>query len=181
MSGSALALLTLAAISIIGIVYLKDPLRAWRRYRGERLVVCPETKAPAAVSVDTGHAALTALVEGQPGVRLAACSRWDERGRCDEPCVADVEAAGPSGTVTAIVHEWFLGKSCRSCGRPIGSTVSETLPPALMGPDGISISWRDVPPERLPGLFETHYAVCANCHLADSFRRTHPELVVERR
>jgi hypothetical protein len=179
MSGLALALLIAAALVAVGAVYVFDPLRAWRRYRGERLVVCPETLAAAAVTIDTGHAALTALVEGCPDVRIAACSRWAERGRCEEPCLIEVEAAGRAGTVQAVVDGWYEARTCGYCGKPIAS-ASPRHPRALLGPDGVSVAWSDVPADRLPQLFQTHQAVCGDCHLIETFRREHADLVVDR-
>ena len=34
--------------------------------------------------------------------------------------------------------------------------------------------------EQLPEIFATHQPVCWNCHIAESFRRLHPELVTDR-
>lgn len=181
MSGLALTLVIAVALIVVALVYMLDPLRAWQRYRGERLVICPETKTAAAVEIDTGHAALTALVEGRPDVRLAACSRWSERERCDEPCLTDVVTADRDGTVEAIVGRWYQERTCGYCGKPIGSAAPTQNAPALVGPDGISVAWPEVAAEHLPDLFLTHQAVCGNCHLVETFRRTHPELVVERR
>jgi hypothetical protein len=181
MSGPVMAsLLFLTALAAV-LIYLRDPLRAWRRYRGERLVICPETAAAAAVMIDTGHAALTALVEGQPDLRLACCSRWAERGRCDEPCVHDVEAAGDAARVGEIVRRWYETRTCGYCGRKIAAAGPGTHAPALIGVDGITVAWCDVPAERLPELFQSARAVCPNCHLAETFRRTHADIVFERR
>jgi hypothetical protein len=172
-------LIVLAAIAL-GVIYLREPLRAWRRYRGERLVICPETACAAAVSIDTGHAALTSLIEGRPEVRLERCSRWGERSRCDEPCRPDVEAAGVDGTVAAIVGRWYQSSKCRYCGRPIGGVDSSLHPPALANVDGITVAWRDIAAEQLPALFRNSAPVCGSCHLAETFRRTHADLVVDR-
>ena len=44
-------------------VYLGIAIRAAYRLRGKRVVVCPETRQPAGVAVDLGHAATTAVWE----------------------------------------------------------------------------------------------------------------------
>jgi len=179
MSGSMLALVV-GLTALVGVVYLWEPLRAWRRYRGEHLVTCPETKAPAAVSIDLGRATFTALVEGRADVHLGSCSRWHERGRCDEPCVCQVEATGTASAVTSLVADWCESKRCVYCARPITASGSRERPAALLGPDAISVSWRDVPAEHLPSMFVTHQPICWSCHHAESFVRAHKELVVER-
>jgi hypothetical protein len=180
MSGSAFVFLLIGLTALVGFVYLREPLRAWRRYRGEHIVICPETAAPAAVSIDVGRAAFTALIEGRPDVHLANCSRWPERGRCDEPCVCEVEAHGQAGSVATMVAEWCRAKSCVYCGKPIASPASAERPAALLGPDAISVTWRAVPAERLPALFETHQPICWSCHHIETFLREHKELVTDR-
>jgi hypothetical protein len=179
MGGTGLALLIGLTI-LVGLVYLRDPLRAWRRYRGQHLVTCPETGAAAAVSVDVGRAAFTSLVEGVPDLRLAHCSRWPERGRCAEPCVCEVAAHGQSGTVAAIVADWCQSKPCVYCGKRIASPGSSERPAALLGPDAISVTWRSVAAERLPALFPTHQPICWSCHHLETFLREHKELVTDR-
>jgi hypothetical protein len=180
MSGPEVALAVMVLSTAAAFMYLRDPIRAWRRYRGARLVTCPETAAAAAVSIDVGHAALTAFIEGRPVVRLAGCSRWPERGRCSEPCLLDVERAGDAAKVAAIVGRWYQTQTCGYCGRPIAVSESPQHAPALIGPDGASVAWCDIPAEQLPNLLRTARAVCCHCHIAESFRRTHPELVVDR-
>jgi integrase len=49
-----------------------------------------------------------------------------------------------------------------------------------MGPDRKTVQWSDLPAEKLPQVFETHRPVCWSCHIAQTFRRGHPELVVDR-
>ena len=60
------------------------------RYRGKRVITCPETRKPAAIQVDAGHAALTAAVS-HPDLRLKSCSRWPEREDCGQECLLQVE------------------------------------------------------------------------------------------
>jgi hypothetical protein len=50
----------------------------------------------------------------------------------------------------------------------------------LLVPDHTTVEWKQVRPEDVPNVFRTHQPVCWNCHLAGSFRRLHPELVVDR-
>ena len=70
------ALLTMVIVlSGIAIVRLAQ---AWFRYRGNRVILCPENRTPAGVRVDARHAAATALASA-PQLRLDSCSRWPER------------------------------------------------------------------------------------------------------
>jgi hypothetical protein len=171
--------LVLLAVVVV-LVYAREPVEAWRRYRGTRLVTCPETRQPAAVSVDVPHAALTALVDDKAGLRLASCSRWEERGPCREPCLAEVQTSGAAGTVRALAERWFASRACAYCGKPIADVTAAHHEPALRRQDGSTVQWPDVPQEQLPAMFATHAPVCWNCHLAESFIRDHPEMVTGR-
>lgn len=152
----------------------------WRRFRGTRLVACPDTGETAAVRMDLQHAALTSIVENEPALRFAACSRWATRGRCSDDCLPQVCAGGPEGTVGAIVERWYTGSTCVCCGKPITDVMFLDHHAALCDEDGTTLQWSDVAPETLPALFRTRRPVCWNCHVAESFRRLHPELVVDR-
>jgi hypothetical protein len=44
----------------------------------------------------------------------------------------------------------------------------------------MTVSWDDVPPEKLADVFQTYQPVCWSCHIAETFRRDHPELVTDR-
>ncbi|MFZ0136552.1 MAG: hypothetical protein WAK89_05815, partial [Candidatus Sulfotelmatobacter sp.] len=52
--------------------------------------------------------------------------------------------------------------------------------PGLLKADHQTIEWKELRPEQLPEVFSTHRPVCWNCHVAEKFRRLHPELVVDR-
>jgi hypothetical protein len=67
------------AAAVLVIVGLRRALRTYLKFRGKRLVSCPETHQPAAVRVAAGTVALKATV-GNEQLRLSECSRWPERG-----------------------------------------------------------------------------------------------------
>jgi hypothetical protein len=52
-----------AALAAAGILFLvgRRLVRVWLRYRGTRIVACPETEQAAAIEIDARHAALSAL------------------------------------------------------------------------------------------------------------------------
>ena len=67
----------IAAIVVLGVFFLllSSAAAAYLKFRGMRLVSCPETKEPAAVEVDAKYAALTAPI-GEEGLRFKDFSRW---------------------------------------------------------------------------------------------------------
>jgi hypothetical protein len=78
------------------------------------------------------------------------------------------------------VAKWYEGKSCVFCHKPIGPLQHLDHAPALLGPDFRTAEWKGIRPEQLPEVFATHQPVCWNCHIAESFRRLHPNLVTDR-
>lgn len=172
----------LAVVALAILLAVGPPLvKRWLLFRGKRLVTCPETKRPAAVEVDAKHAAASVFsMQDHPDLRLQDCSRWPERKDCGQECLAQIEA-GPEGClVRTIVAKWYEGKACTLCGKPFGEMHWYEHKPALMNPRHETVEWTDVPIERLPEVLSTHRPLCWSCHIAETFRREHPELVVDR-
>jgi hypothetical protein len=165
------------SVAVIAAVY---SVRTYLRYRGKGVVYCPETGRPVGVEVDAMHAALT-LAHGIPELRLTSCTRWPERAGCGQECVAQIETAPEDCMAREILAKWFEGKSCIFCDQEFGEINWTEHKPALY--DALAhrtIEWQEIPPERLPVVLGTYLPVCWNCHIAESFRREHPGLVVER-
>lgn len=178
MSVNTIVLLLVAVIAAWLAWDVARAWRVWRRFRGERLVTCPETAMPAAVRIDVPRAAATALVEGAPVLQLADCSRWALRGPCDEPCLGQAQA--PANCVSAFVARWYDGQLCVYCRKPIGAVEEPFHHAALLDPAGKTCEWSEVPAERMPETLRIYAPVCWNCHVAETFRRAHPELVTDR-
>jgi hypothetical protein len=154
--------------------------RAYWRARGKRLVTCPETHCAAAVELDAKGAGLKAF-RGGTYLCLQDCSRWPERRDCAQDCLTQVTTLGEGCLVRNVVTRWYQGKTCVYCHKPVDSIVEWTRHiPALLAPNSKTVSWSDVPAEKLPEVFATHKPVCWSCHVAETFRREHPELVSDR-
>lgn len=154
-------------------------LAAFVRYRGQRVVVCPETKNYAAVVVDARHAATTAS-QGETELVLRSCTRWPERAGCDQACVWQIERAPENCLVRAMLDEWYAGKSCHFCGVGFGEIGWADHKPALLSPDHLIVEWTEIAPERVPDVLQTHRPVCWDCAIAETFRADHPDLVTDR-
>jgi hypothetical protein len=175
-------LLTAAVVAIaIGLLVFRaiPTLGAYFTYRGTRLVTCPETHKTVSVDMAAGKAALTAFL-GDEQLRLNRCSRWPEREDCGQECVQQIEADPDNCLVWNIVSQWYQGKNCVVCHKRFGPMKHLDHPPALMTEDHITKEWKDYRPEDLPAVFAAHSPVCWDCHLAETFRREHPDLVVFR-
>jgi hypothetical protein len=154
-------------------------VRTYMRYRGKRLVTCPETKEAAAVQVNAGKAVSTTLL-GKREIRLNQCSRWPERQNCGQDCLSQVNADPEHCLVWNIVDDWYKGKSCAYCQKPFEEIHWHDRHPALLSPERIAKQWNEVPPEQLPTIFETHLPVCWNCYIAETYRRQNPDRVLNR-
>jgi hypothetical protein len=154
-------------------------LLAWLRMRGTRVITCPETRAPAAVELDLGYGAFSTAL-GRPHFRLRDCSRWPERAGCGQMCLGEIEEAPDGCLVKSILTRWYEGKVCVYCRRTFGDVKWHDHRPALKAPDGRLHEWREIPPEMVPIVLGTHRPVCWDCHVTETFRLVHPELVVER-
>jgi hypothetical protein len=175
-----LALYLVAAVLIVAIfLVVWSRALAYSKFRGVRLVTCPETAKPAAVDVDATHAALTGLI-GKLNLQLKNCSRWPERQGCEQECLVQIEAAPEDCLVRNIFARWYQGKSCVYCRKPLEQMDWAQHKPALMSPEQVTFEWNDIRAEALPEVLTTYLPVCWNCHIAETFRRRYPHLVVER-
>ena len=169
----AVAGLWLAVFLVVPIV------SAWRRWRGTRIVTCPENKQPAAVDMDLRYA-IVGSIAGRPELRLRDCSRWPERGDCGQVCLTQVEESPEACLVRTTLERWYDTRTCAYCRKPFGAIHWHDHKPGLRGPEGRLREWSAIPPETLPDVLRTHQAVCWNCLVAEGFRLGFPELVVER-
>jgi hypothetical protein len=172
----------IAAGSLAAVYAIFRFVRAVRVYltlRGNRLVSCPENHLPAAVRVAAGQAAAEAVV-GSPQLRLRACSRWPERQDCPQECLAQIEEAPKACLVWTIMNRWYQGQACAYCHKPFAEIHWHDHPPALLSKEQKTVPWNEIPAEHLQEALGTHRLVCWSCHMAETFRRQHPELVVDR-
>jgi len=157
-----LSLATIVA-TIAALIFALTPVVRWYvRYRGTRLVTCPETKAPAAVEVDALHFAFSDDIAKK--LRLKECSRWPERENCGQECLRQIEAAPEDCTVRTIVTKWYDDKNCALCGKAIGKIDWLEHKPGVLGPDRKTALWSDFRPEMLPEVMATHQPICWDCH-----------------
>jgi hypothetical protein len=172
------ALLVFLAALVAALV-LQRVVRVWWKYRGTRVITCPENRQTAAVEVKAGSAAVVSLA-GAPRVRLSACSRWPERAGCGQECLSQVEAAPEDCLVRNILVLWYTGKRCASCGKPFGEIPLAGAKPAVLGADRVSVEWSQIPADRLPETLAAGRPICFACHMGNMLVRKHPELVVDR-
>jgi len=173
-------LFVMLLIGTVVMVYLGIAFAAWIRLRGTRVVTCPETHKPAAVTIDTGHGAMTAVWE-KADLKLATCSRWPERQNCNEGCVPQIVEGGDESRSRVMAAHFFEGRRCTICGNQIDPINAATLQPGLL--DLVTheaAAWDEIPAQDLPAAFHARKPVCANCTLAESFRRRFPDRVVDR-
>lgn len=174
------ALAGFVLIALVGYVLLSGFFTNYRRYRGTRVITCPENLQPASVKVDALKAAHWAAISGDPLLRLNSCSRWPGKAGCGQECLSQVRESPEACAVRTIVSQWYAGKSCFFCAKEIGPIVWHERPPAVLSAQGDVREWKDIPAEQLPEVFRTHEPVCFNCSLTEAFRHDHPDMIVSR-
>ena len=168
--------MALAAALVFGIRWL---YRSVSKYRGSKIVTCPETGKPTVVEVDAVHAALTATV-GLPDIRLNHCSRWPINAQCGQECLTDLDVAPGECLVSGVLMRWYRGKQCAYCSHHFSELQWIDHRPALKSPSGELVAWNEVQIDDLRNVLETHLPVCWNCYITQKFREEHPDLVVYR-
>jgi hypothetical protein len=173
---------TLIVVLFLGALAVVSTMafRAYLRYRGKRVITCPETENAAAVHVDVANLAREAVF-GKHHLRLDQCSRWPERHNCGQECLSQIEADPEGCLVWNMVDNWYKGKSCAYCQKPFHEIHWHDRQPALLGPDRNTAQWSEIPPENLPVVFQNFLPVCWNCFIAENYRRQHPEQLVDRK
>ncbi len=176
-----LVMLLVAAILVGVAIFAATAFTAWRRFRGRRVVVCPDDHRTAAVEVDASGAAVSAMLGGKD-LRLQSCSQWPEKEGCGQECLAQIQAAPEDTLVTSVLQRWYTERQCVICKLPIEFHTLEHRPAMmdLSRADRPTIVWEQIDPTELPERLKTLAPVCWNCHIAETFRRTRPELVIDR-
>ncbi|HSP64484.1 MAG TPA: HNH endonuclease [Pyrinomonadaceae bacterium] len=167
----------LVAVAIyFGVRYF---VKASRRFGGGRVIICPETKSQAMVEVDARRAALTSLI-GQTEIRLESCWRWPLREDCGQECLLQLDVAPAECLVRSVLMKWYRGRKCAFCEKPFGEIELIDHKPALLNPEGVTVEWAAIPISVVNDAMANYLPVCWDCHVAQTFRREHPDLVVER-
>jgi hypothetical protein len=176
---SSTFILIAVLLLVAGLVaVLRKPFGEFMIMRGQRVIACPENTEPAAVTVDAGHAAISAL-RGFRDLKLEQCSRWPEKAGCGQECLRQIEASPVDCLVRTQVALWYVGKSCALCGKSLAGLDWTRHAPAVMAPDTSTSEWRDIKPETLRAVMATHKPICWDCHVSETFRRTRPDLVID--
>jgi hypothetical protein len=175
MSLSTVVVIVVAAVVVLVAYRL---VGTWMRFRGVRLITCPENNLPAGVAVDARHAAATGVAAAAQ-LRLSDCTRWPEKQNCGQECLREIQDSPEDCLVRNILTAWYEGKDCALCGKPIGSIGAADAKPALLCGDR-TVEWAEIAAEHLRDTLAEAKPVCFGCHTATSFARRHPELVIDR-
>lgn len=167
-------------IAVAAYLLFSGYFSAWRTFRGTRVITCPENLEAAAVKVNAAHAAQWASIAGEPDLKLKSCTRWPEKAGCGQECLAQIERSPESCLVQTIVSDWYAGKACTFCEKPIGQIAWHERPPAVFVEGAGAAEWKDIAPEKLPAAFAHGKAVCWSCSVRENFLREHPGYAIER-
>jgi len=158
--------------ALIGLAVACRHVASWLKWRGERVVRCPDNGRPAGVTVDAWRAARR--------LNLRACSRWPEKAGCGQACLADIAAAPIDCLVRKIAGRWYTGKHCVVCGIEMSGVKWDSSQPGLMLPDRSTMQWNQISADKLTETLAAASPLCFRCYLADWLVRARPELAVKR-
>jgi hypothetical protein len=155
--------------------------RTYFKFRGKRLVTCPETNKTAAVELDAKGAAREAFSQ-KPRMHLDECTQWPERKDCGQECLGEIAMSPSACLVRNVVIDWFEEKNCVFCGKSIADVREWWVDhkPALLTPEKRIVVWNEFAAEQLPELFQKCEPVCWSCAATETFRLQHPELLTDR-
>jgi hypothetical protein len=165
----------MVAAIYLGIRYF---VRASQQFGGERVIICPETGKQAMVELDVRRAALTSLL-GQTDLQLTNCWRWPIKQNCGQECLLQLDM-DEKCMVRSVLEKWYRDKACAFCARPFDEVDLSDHKPAMLNPEGVTVEWKQVPIAAVMEAMATYLPVCWNCHIAQTFRREHLDLVVDR-
>jgi hypothetical protein len=173
-----ISFLTLALILLVAVALGRLGV-AWWKYRGQRVITCPETERPAGVVVDAARAAVSGFGKA-PVLRLSECTRWPEKAGCGQECLREVRESGADCLLRNIIAKWYRDKDCAACGQPIGEIDWTGSRPALLVADRVSVEWNQIPADELMERLTAALPICFACHTANKLVQEHPELVTDR-
>jgi hypothetical protein len=84
------AFLLIAGVLALGLYCIIAPavVSTYRRYRGRRTIICPETGQITEMEIKAGQAGIMAAL-GKHSLRVKWCSLWPGRKGCAEECLKD--------------------------------------------------------------------------------------------
>ena len=90
-AGVTIAIVLLAMVAAYLGHRVIHGIRVYLKFRGARLVTCPEARQDAVVEVAARSMGKQAIL-GEPCLQLSECSRWPMRGGCGQDCLRQIEA-----------------------------------------------------------------------------------------
>ena len=137
------------------------------RFRGTRVVRCPENRQLAAVELSPWHAVMSVLW-GRALPHVRTCSRWPERRACDQACVKEIRNAPAATLVETILANWCHYNACFYCGAPLAHLPIGPHQPHLIDRDMRIFEWKQIPPQDIPQTLRRCEPVCENCVVAET-------------
>ncbi|HJZ99621.1 MAG TPA: hypothetical protein VKE70_24090 [Candidatus Solibacter sp.] len=162
----------LVIAAFIGLAVVCTRVVSWLKWRGERVVRCPDNGRPAGVTVDAWHATRH--------LNLSACSRWPEKAGCGQACLAEIAVAPADCQVRTIAERWYDGKNCAVCGVKMSGAAWDSSQPGLIFPDHSTMQCNQISADQLGETLAAASPLCFRCYLADWLVRERPELAVMR-
>jgi hypothetical protein len=151
-------------------------LQSYFRNRGRRTVMCPDNHQAVTVEVDSKFAFRTAL-RGKEHMRLHTCSRWPEKGDCDQDCLAQVDPTPEN--LERLLQKWYQGKTCAICERGLTPADWRRSRLALLNEKQKLFELHHMHLDELPSALDKMAPLCWNCHQEERARQATPPRILK--
>ena len=86
--------LLIAVVIALGLCFVVAPIvvNTYRRYRGRKTIICPDTGQIAEVEIKALNASLMSAL-GMDWVRVKWCSLWPRKKDCAQECMKEYQSA----------------------------------------------------------------------------------------
>lgn len=140
-------------------------LKAHQYFSRKARVLCPETRNPAAVRLDTAHAVQTFFTNVEE-LRIRDCERWPERADCQQDCLLQVDAKPV--ILERTLAKFYEGKACARCNTALTRNDWEHGSFAMVNENNVYIPAAQIPLNRMPMALDGYRPLCRICHQAEA-------------
>ena len=116
-------------------------------------------------------------MRGEEHDRLQSCSRWPEKGDCDQECLAQVDPSPEN--LERLLQKWYQGKTCAICERALTPADWRRSRLALLNEKQKLFELRHMHLDELPSALDQMAPLCWNCHQEERVRQATPPRILK--
>lgn len=154
--------LYLAFVLVLGLMAcVLLVLKAHQYFPRRARVLCPETRNPSAVRLDTSHAVKTFFTNVEE-LRISECERWPERADCQQDCLLQIDTKPV--ILERTLAKFYEGKLCARCNAVLTRNDWEHGSFAMVNINNVYIPAAKIPLSEMPMTLDGYRPLCRICH-----------------